>query len=337
MVALPKTATAQDIVDAASKSGVRRVPAVLASLLLPAVVDTSPAAVPTMRVAILQERGNAAGGVDIRMDLPPRLNTIEPLGSDPVAAFGAALALSGTAAAAEATSFDASAFSSLAGRPLTFLPADTRAPWDTFINALPTAQQPAWEAVLNTTFYGATLHALVPTGGTTAAFWIVDSTTGAATAVLLDGSGGALTDSANCTLWDGYVAEMLNLLNALLAIYTLACLIAASAFFCVGEVTKALYLTAALLLAVVGGLHTGGWLGLAGGVAGVVSAFLPFGGAMPEQVQKIVVTSGLFYLGRNEACDEPTPTPAPPTDSPGTYVRPIPECPVEGSLGGACY
>jgi hypothetical protein len=111
-------------------------------------------------------------------------------------------------------------------------------------------------------------------------------------------------------------------------------LFAASAFFCVGEVTKALYLTAALVLAVAGGIHTGGWLGLVGGIAGVVSAFLPFGGAMAEQVQKIVVTSGLWYLGRNDVCD--VPTPAPPDDGEGSYVKPIPICEADDSDDGVC-
>ena len=90
MVTLPTSASGQDIVDAASKVGVRRVPAVFASALLAPVANADPAAVPTMRVAILQERGNAAGKVDVRIDLPPMLNTIEPVRTDPVAAFEAA-------------------------------------------------------------------------------------------------------------------------------------------------------------------------------------------------------------------------------------------------------
>ncbi len=350
VVRLPKTATAQDIVEAASKDGVRRVPAVLASLMLPASPDAAPAAVPTMRVAILQERANASGGVDIRMDLPPKLNTIEPLGADPVAAFDAALALSGAAAAAEATNFDASAFSSLAGRPLTFLPAGTRGPWDTFIDALPAAQQPAWEAVLNTTFYGLTLHAVVPTGGATAAFWIVDSTTGAATAVLLDGSGGALTNDAGCLFKSDWLSEFLNIANAILTAFALGCIAttAASALYCVGKTTDAIYQIASVVLAAVGGYNTGGRVGLALAVAGVVAAFAPFGPlpasgnalsaatqATGQQGIKVIGTLTLGILGTN-FCDSTPAQPAPPPPDGGTSGGTPPVCAPAGAEDGVC-
>ena len=347
VVALPKTATAQDIVDAASKVGVRRVPAVLASLLLPASTASTPAAMPTMRVAVLQERGNAAGGVDIRMDLPPGMNTIEPLGSDPIAAFAAALALSGNAAAAEATNFDSSAFSSLVGRPLTFLPATDYGPWRTFLNALPAAQQPGWEAVLNTTFYTATQHALVPTGGATAAFWVVDSTTGAATAVLLDGSGGALTNDAGCVFKNDWLSEFLNIANAILTAYSLGCIASrGNAFYCVGKATEAIYKIAGVVLAVVGGINTGGAVGLGLAVAGIVATFVPFGPgaasgttlsaatqATGQQGAKVIGTLTLGLLGTN-FCDS-VPAPPPPPNG-GSSVEPPPVCSEPGAEDGVC-
>ncbi len=347
VVALPKTATAQDIVDAASKVGVRRVPVVLASLLLPASTAATPAAVPTMRVAILQERGNATGGVDIRMDLPPGMNTIEPLGSDPVTAFGAALTLSGDAAAAEATNFDSSAFSSLVGRPLTFLPATDYGPWRTFLNALPAAQQPGWEAVLNTTFYTATQHALVPTGGATAAFWVVDSTTGAATAVLLDGSGGALTNDAGCVFKNDWLSEFLNIANAILTAYSLGCIASrGNAFYCVGKATEAIYKIAGVVLAVVGGINTGGAAGLGLAVAGIVATFVPFGPgaasgttlsvatqATGKQGVKVIGTLTLGLLGTN-FCDSVPPPPPPPNG--GISVEPPPVCSEPGAEDGVC-
>ena len=73
---------------------------------------------------------------------------------------------------------------------------------NTFVTTLPTANQPAWEAVLYSTFYQQLQHIVVPTGGTTAAFWVIDAKTGAATAMLLDGSGGARSDAGGCSSAD---------------------------------------------------------------------------------------------------------------------------------------
>ncbi len=344
VVTLPTSASGQDIVDAASKVGVRRVPAVFASALLAPVANADPAAVPTMRVAILQERGNAAGKVDVRIDLPPMLNTIEPVRTDPVAAFEAALELSGSAAAAEATNFDASAFSSLAGRPLTFLPASTRDPWDTFINALPTTQQPAWQAVLNSTYYVATLHALVPTGGTTAAFWVVDSTTGAATAVLLDGSGGALTDdaAASCDSESDWLSKFIQLANLMVTAYALGCIATTgNAYYCVGKVSASAYRIATVVLAGYTAA-TGGPLGIAVALASVASLWLPWGAsgagvgateaarlaAGGQQMGKFLGSLALGVIGMN-LCDN-----SPPDG--GTSNEPPPVCSDTSAQDGVC-
>jgi hypothetical protein len=349
VLAVAKTATAQNIIDAASKNGVRRVPPVLASLFLPGSTEST-AAIPTMRVAILQERGNGAGGVDIRMDLPPRLNTIEPIGPDPVVAFDAALALSGKAAAAEAASFDASAFSSLAGRPLTFLSATTRGPWDAFINALPAAQQSAWGGVLNTAYYTSTQHALVPTGATTAAFWIVDSSTGAATAVLLDGSGGAMTDAV-CSYGDVILVGVLDNVDAILTLVALTCIAKApptnaGLYYCLGKTVDADFQIVNIIFAVLSIPLSGDLSGVLAALAGLALAFVPFGGGFSGaavggtatdlgQAAKFGVTLGVGLLGLT-SCDDDPPAPPTPEDSGGTYVTPIQECPVDESEGGTC-
>jgi hypothetical protein len=349
VVTLPQTATAQDIVTAAAKDGVRRVPAVLVSLLLPAAAEARPAAVPTMRVAILQERGNASGGVDIRMDLPPAMNTMEPLGTDPVAAFGAALASSSNAAAAEATNFNSSAFSSLAGRPLVFLPASDDGPWDTFVKGLPAAQQPAWDAVLNTSFYTSTQHALVPTGGATAAFWVVDTRTGAATAVLLDGSGGALTNDATCSAAEELLSEFLALANSMITAFTLSCiatsLSGSSAFFCVGKASASIYQEVGVVLAVIGG-PMGGVRGIVLALVSIASLWVPFGptaagadtvtyaAAQDVQAVKFAATFALGVLGGKPSC-APAAAP-PPTPDGGSSVEPPPMCSESGAEDGVC-
>ena len=342
VLALPKTATAQNIVDAASKQGVRRVPAVLASLLLPAGPEATPTAVTTMRVAILQERGNAAGGVDIRLDLPPLLNTVEPVTTDPVAAFATALTLSSNAASAEATSFDASAFSSLTGRSLTFLPASTRGPWDTFIDALPAAQQPSWQAVLNTTYYTATQHALVPSGGTTAAFWVIDAATGAATAVLLDGSGGAFTadGGTDCGPRDATPGEViLDTLNVLLALALAGC-IASGALWCMGQTAKAIFAGASIVLAIVGAAANGGSIT---GVVALGSLFISAGGGAGVRVAKILGLLALTALGVLPKPCEPAAAAAGPGGGGdnsgaggGQSGQPVPACGVDGSDDGSC-
>ena len=346
VLALKKSATPDDIVSAGSKAGVRRVPVVLASLLRAPVADSHPSAVPTMQLAILHERPGAVGGLDIRMDMPPRLNTIEPIGSDPVAAFDAALALSGTAAAAEAAGFGASAFSSLAGRPLTFLSASTRGPWDTFINALPVAEQPSWEGVLNTTYYSSTQHVLVPTGATTAAFWVIDAATGAATAVLLDGSGGAFTTDGG-TECAPHVAstaeEWIDALNLVLALLTSAC-IGLGGFWCLGSESGVIFAAAGIVLAIVGaGLLGGSFTG----VASLGSLFIAIASANPYvKIAKIIAVLGFAALGALPDPCEPA-SPAGSGDgngdgngnepSPGQYVQPpVPACGVNGSDDGSC-
>jgi hypothetical protein len=344
VLALPKTATPQDIVDEANKQGVRRVPPVLASLLLPAGPEATPAAVTTMRVAILQERGNATGGVDIRLDLPPVLNTIEPLGTDPAAAFGQGVALSSNTAAAEAMSFGASAFSSLTGRPLSFLPASTRAPWDTFIDALPTAQQASWQAVLDTTYFTATQHALVPTGGTTAAFWVIDAATGAATAVLLDGSGGAFAadGGAECAPHEASTAEeVIDALNLLLAVLQSACIISGG-IWCTGIAASAIFAAASIVLAIVAAAVNGGSFT---GVVSLGALFIGIASANPYvKAAKIIALLGSVVLGAlPDPCGPAQNAPSGQGDTGGDNSggggksgQPVQACGVDGADDGSC-
>jgi hypothetical protein len=344
VLALTKSATPQDALAAAAKSGgVRRVPPVLISLLRAPVASSNPSAVPTMQVAILQERIDALGGLDTRMDMPPAVNTVEPLGVDPVAAFGAGLALSSNAAAAEAANFDSSAFSSLVGRPLTFLPASDVGPWNTFVSGLPAAAQPAWQAVLNTTFYTSTLHAVVPTGATTAAFWVVDTKTGAVTAVLLDGSGGALSADGG-TECAPHVAseaeEWIDTLNLVLALLTSAC-IGLGGFFCLGSESGVIFAAAGIVLAIVGGAELGGSFT---GVASLGSLFVAIASTNPYvKIAKIIAVLGFAALGAlPDPCGPVQAVPAGQGDTSGNGSgggqsdQPAPACGVNGSDDGSC-
>jgi hypothetical protein len=353
VVSVPKTATPQNIIDAANKHGVRRVPAVFASLLLPASAETAPASVRTMRVAILQERGNASGGVDIRMDLPPTMNTVEPLGSDPVAAFAAGLARSTEAAAAEATNFQASAFSSLTGRPLTLIPAEDSGALRTYVNAQPAAQQDAWEAVLIPIYESQRLLALVPTDGKTAAFWVVDSLTGAATAVLLDGSGGALTDDANCTFADDWLSTFLNYANAILVLVAIGCLINApptnaGIYYCLGKTADTVFQIVNVIFASLGVSTATTTLGLGAALTSLALAFVPFGselgvaaseGAISaaggEQTAKMLLTLGVGIAGL-AYCESSDPPAQPEPPNGGTSVEPPPVCAPDGAEDGVC-
>jgi hypothetical protein len=339
ILAQPKTATAQQLLAAGSEKGVRRVPPVLLTLLSPGSAETNAAAVPTVRVAILSERGNDAGRIDTHMDLPPTLNTVAPLGSDPAAAFAAGLAVSSQAGAAEAANFDASAFSSLAGQPLTFIAAGDHAALDTFVDTLPAAQQAAWDSALETIYFLATLHILVPTGGSTAAFWVVDSSTGAATAVLLDGSGGAMSDDAS-TCGSGIDASTLviDALNLLLAILVNACIAlaksgagTASSFFCTGKMASAIYAGTGLILVIASGYSGGPWSAL----ASFAGLFIPIAGksAGAARVGKVAVSLTLTAFGLL-----PNPC-AGPADAGGGGAGPTPatpNCSVNGSEDGFC-
>ncbi len=297
LLALPKTATAQQLATAAQKNGVRRVPPALLALLPPTPLATNSAAVPTMRVAILQERASATDTLDTGFDLPPILNTFAPVGSDPAASFTAALSMSCQAAAAEGAYFDSSAFASLADQSLTFIAVGDHAGIDTFIATLPTAQQPAWQAILFSTYYPQTQHLLVPTAGAIAAFWVVDAATGAATAVLLDGSGGALSEDARCNngSLDG-VGVLLNILNGLLLLYAVGCIVT-GALFCLGAQASAVYYIAGFVLGIAGGIYS---KDPAGALVSIASVFIPFKFASGVRAATAIYADlAAYYYGYN--------------------------------------
>jgi hypothetical protein len=277
--ALPATTTPQRLIDTASKKGVQRVPSQLAVMLQPPPAQTSPTAVPTMRVAILHERQTGTG-LEQHMDLAPGVNAIEPIGPDPHAAFLATLALSARAAALEAVAFDTSAFSQLVGKPLATLAQGDSAASEAFLQTVPAAQQPSWQTVLDEYAY---FHVLAPTGGAVPALWVIDPATGAATAVLLDGSGGALAVYASCDPLSQN-EKILLVVNTLLTLASLACLFPINVYFCLGATTLGIFFT-------VYGILADGAIGLTGvpgtlvglNVPGSAGRFIPktgFGGVI---------------------------------------------------------
>jgi hypothetical protein len=347
VLALTKSATPQDVVAAAAKSGVRRVPPVLLSLLRAPVADSNPTAVPTMQVAILQERSGPLGGVETRMDMPPTLNTIEPLGTDPVAAFAKGLAISSKTAAAEAANFDSSAFASLAGRSLTVIGADDDGGLRTFVNGLPAAQQDSWEAVLILAYETQTQIALVPTGGATAAFWVVDSKTGAVTAVLLDGSGGAMSMSAgsDCASTDvDTLTAIIDGLNLLLAVLQSVCIATASEF-CIGVAANAVFTAVALILAVIGAAHSGASFTGIGSLGSLFISIAPKGIPAPAPLKIIGLLAFAAAGALPDPCGPAQAAPAGQGDNGGAdngggggdqAGQPVPACGVDGSDDGSC-
>jgi hypothetical protein len=242
--ALPATATAQQVLDVAGKKGIRRVPALLAMMLEPPPAQKDPLALASMRVAILQERALAGGGIEQHMDLPPELNTIEPIGADAAGSFAAAIALSTRAAAFEGATFADSAFSRLSGTALTVLAAGDGNAADAFLKTVPSAQQTAWQTVIGTY---ASVHILVPKGAVAAAMWVVDPNSGATSAVLLDGSGGALTVAAACPpATDG--EKLMVIINGLLTLGNLVCVFTVVPYFCMGVTVANIAILAAAVL-----------------------------------------------------------------------------------------
>ena len=249
--ALPATATASQVLDVAGKKGIRRVPALLALLLEPPPAQKNPLALASMRVAILQERASSGGGIEQHMDLPPELNTIEPIGGDAAGSFAAAITLSTRAAAVEGATFADSAFSRLTGTALTVLAAGDGNAVDAFLKTVPSAQQTAWQTVLGT--YSA-VHILAPKGAVAAAMWVVDPNSGATSAVLLDGSGGALTVAAACPpATDG--EKLMVIINGLLTLGNLVCVFTPVPYFCMGvTVANIAILTTAILSSPLGAM-----------------------------------------------------------------------------------
>ncbi len=181
------TATTDQLLQAMSK-GVRRTPGVLASILSSS--GTDPGAVPAFKIAILQERQAGPGLIEQHADLAVGVNPVIAVTADASAGFRSAVATSVAASAAEAATFDDSAYQRLSGRRLQSLAVGDLGAFNSFINTVPTGNQARWTAVLRKY---EDFHRLVPAGATSEALWIVAPDTGVAKAILLDGTGGAFS------------------------------------------------------------------------------------------------------------------------------------------------
>jgi hypothetical protein len=166
---------------------VSRTPLALPSLLRPVPVDA--ASMVGLRVAILQDRAVGSGPFEEHADLAVGLNELIPLATDRSSAFRPALKTSVAMSAAEAATYSDSAYRRLAGKQLTGIAAGDSLGFAAWLKSAPAARQAAWSAVAHV--YD-DHHLVVPVAGAADALWVVDGTTGVATAVLLDATGGGI-------------------------------------------------------------------------------------------------------------------------------------------------
>ncbi len=201
-----KSARADDLLNAV-KAGVRRLPVALAAMLQPA--PASGGAVQSLRCAILQERSLDGSTIETHADFSVGANPVIPVTADARAAFAAALTTSTAQSVVEASIFDDSAFGRLSGRPLRAITNGDYTSLSAFLASVPAGKLSAWKAV--TTLYDG-YHVAVPVGGAVDAMWVVDPATGAAKAVLLDSTGGAMIRSCEGDTGELAMATMLALL-----------------------------------------------------------------------------------------------------------------------------
>jgi len=233
------TGFTSDAFFAALSAPPRRFPGILASMLQP--VHASSGAPAILRVAILQERA-AGASVEIHGDLPVGINLVQPLAADAQAALRAGIATSVALNAAEAATFADTAYSRLAGAQLHGIAADDFVAWNAFLATVPSARQPAWRAFVKV--YG-DFHAVVPVEGSVDAAWVVNPTTGASKAVLLDTTGGGSSIVMSCHMKPlDQFAIMLAMLAMFCGVPSVA---AAFPFECIGINTAAAAMSAALL------------------------------------------------------------------------------------------
>ncbi len=207
-------------------NGVRRTPLLLALLL--GGPNEVAGGLQEMRVAVLQERLlSARSEFQRHLDLAPGLNPVLAVGSDPATAFKAATTAGVRAAMSEAVTLDDSAYNRLRGQSLVALVAGDYRGLDGFVASVPAEKQTSWRTVL--AIYDGS-HFVVPAAGAADALWVVDPASGAASAVMLDGSGGAIA-TAEC---EG--PSTIDFINAILALLGLLCTFAivTAVWFCVG-------------------------------------------------------------------------------------------------------
>lgn len=197
-------------------AGWRRVPATLAWLADAVPGGTgAPAAPDGLRVTILTDRIGPAGLVQLS-DVVPVLNRAVGTGSDPVAAFRAALRATIGASIRESEVFGASAVEQLGSADLVVVPASTTID---IVKTWSPAQRARLAPMVDEY---ADFHRLLPASGDIAAMWVVDPDTGSATAVGADGRGGgsALPD---CLTPSGG-GEALEFITVSIALISAACL-----------------------------------------------------------------------------------------------------------------
>jgi len=112
-----------------------------------------------------------------------------PIATDRHAGFKSVVTTSIGSSEAEAATFADSAYKRLSGRQLTALASGDGGAITAFLKTVPAAKLDAWTAMARVY---QDFHLLVPVAGGADAFWAVDPDSGAAKAVLLDGTGGGV-------------------------------------------------------------------------------------------------------------------------------------------------
>jgi hypothetical protein len=218
------------------------------------------------------------------MDLPPELNTVTALSSDPAAAYRAAVDTSATTSLNEAFAFSDSAVHRLDGHKLTFLDGDDAR--TAFLATVPAAHAADWKRLL-AQYQGSTM--LVPAGASADAAWVIDPHTGSATAVMLDGSGGG------CDPWNGW-----DTFNLALFGLGIGCNFYAAPFFCAGVTTAQVAMMAKAVIEDVKSASSYG--NLASFLFGIGT--IPFVGArgflghVPQQVMISLLATGTFAISQ---------------------------------------
>ena len=224
LVPIWATATNDELLKALP-GGLKRTPVLLPSLMRPTKIDAG--CVPGMRLAIFQERAPTPSTVEVHCDLAIGLNELVPLAGDKHAAFKSAVVTSVAQCAAEAATLSDSAYTRLAGAPLTAVAAGDYSTLNNWLKNVPAEKLTIWTEIARV-YDGYNL--LVPTGGAVDALWVIAPNTGVAKAVMLDSTGGGFL-TEGCKL-DGFDQEALVI--AFLALFCSSGGEFFFPFFCVG-------------------------------------------------------------------------------------------------------